>query len=655
VPDVLVLCYHAVSPSWPSELAVRPEDLEHQITTLLERGYTATTFTEAVTAPQEGRCLAVTFDDGFRSVHAHALPVLRALGVPATLFVPTAYMGTGQLMAWSGIDQWVDTEWEPELMPCSWEELRELRDAGWEIGSHTVSHPYLTQLTDADLAAELEVSRATLRDRLGGDCTSVAYPYGDVDDRVAEAAGRAGYWAAAALPDRWGPRPRPLEWPRLMVGREDGPATFRRRSSRGFRRLQGSQLWSLVPFAVRIAQRLRRSEGGPVYQGLRLVADGGRIGHGRWGSLALATGQGYALWPTARMPVYVLPLRDRGVARWMQRTFEPLAGAAARLRPELWHLLRSRAVIVPSGPGSAVAVAERALDRPLPGARLATFSPTGSPLAKATCFVFEAGADEPALVIKTMAARSQEHRFAHELDVVETLRERLAAEPEAAAALPLAPLWRGHLGGDLLIAEPVDPLAARSGAAGEREAHAWLRRFQAATTTEVAPWDAADTAAALGAVRQAWGFGRPRSARALTAAVTRRIDAVTGTDMAWCAVHGDFWRGNLAGGPDALRVYDWEWARLRGRPYLDLWTWELADLRDAALGLEEEELATRMRAAIERVEQRLTDQGLDPAIACATAAPALAELSFRIRALTGSPGGNEPGAMRVMAALEQVL
>ena len=139
--ETLVLCYHAVSISWPPKLAVRPDRFERQLEHVLERGYVATTFTEAVTAPPAPRTVAITFDDAYRSVYELGLPILERLGLPATVFAPTEQIGGDQPMAWPGIDQWLDTEHRGELLGASWEQLAELAEAGWEIGSHTCAHP----------------------------------------------------------------------------------------------------------------------------------------------------------------------------------------------------------------------------------------------------------------------------------------------------------------------------------------------------------------------------------------------------------------------------------------------------------------------------------------------------------------------------------
>jgi peptidoglycan/xylan/chitin deacetylase (PgdA/CDA1 family) len=81
-----------------------------------------------------------------------------------------------------------------------WDELRSLVERGIEVGSHTVSHPHLPQLSDEELSAELRESKQRLEDELGRPCSVLAYPFGDCDDRVRAAAGLAGYEAAFGLP-----------------------------------------------------------------------------------------------------------------------------------------------------------------------------------------------------------------------------------------------------------------------------------------------------------------------------------------------------------------------------------------------------------------------------------------------------------------------
>lgn len=235
--DVLILCYHAVSDEWPCELAVTPVDLRSQLALLKRRGYAGTTFTKAVSDTPPEKSLAVTFDDGFASVLDLALPIMRELDIPGTIFVPSEFCGGSRDLAWPGIDQWASGPFTHELKALTWRELGSLADAGWEIGSHTRTHPRLTTLEGPALAEELEGSRHACERNLGRPCTSIAYPYGDVDDRVAQFTAAAGYSAAAALPQRLHAN-EPLEWPRIGVYRGDGAMRFRLKVSRSVRRLR---------------------------------------------------------------------------------------------------------------------------------------------------------------------------------------------------------------------------------------------------------------------------------------------------------------------------------------------------------------------------------------------------------------------------------
>jgi peptidoglycan/xylan/chitin deacetylase (PgdA/CDA1 family) len=237
VSDVLVLCYHAVSEDFPAALSITPRTFERHLAQLRSWGFEGATFTRAVEAPPARRTVAITFDDAYRSVVTLALPLLEAAGFPATVFVPTDHAGSERPMSWPGISQWHGGPHEAELTPASWEELARLAQAGWEVGSHTCSHPRLTTVGDEALARELEDSRAAVAQRLG-ECPSIAYPYGDVDDRVVAAARAAGYRTGAALP-RAPRRTAPaLQWPRVGVYGKDAPWRFMLKAAPWARRLR---------------------------------------------------------------------------------------------------------------------------------------------------------------------------------------------------------------------------------------------------------------------------------------------------------------------------------------------------------------------------------------------------------------------------------
>jgi peptidoglycan/xylan/chitin deacetylase (PgdA/CDA1 family) len=117
----------------------------------------------------------------------------------------TSFVESGGPLRWPGLEQ-------PEES-LGWSELELLREAGWEVGSHTVTHPLLPDLDDAELERELVDSSATIRRRLGS-CETLAYPYGRADERTSAAAARAGYLAAFTLGRAHRPD-EPLRRPRL--------------------------------------------------------------------------------------------------------------------------------------------------------------------------------------------------------------------------------------------------------------------------------------------------------------------------------------------------------------------------------------------------------------------------------------------------------
>jgi peptidoglycan/xylan/chitin deacetylase (PgdA/CDA1 family) len=209
-------------------MAIPPGRLDAQLRLLVARGYRAAGFSDIVAGGRfrrGRRGVAITFDDGLQSVVSRAVPILARHGLVGTVFLPTAHVGRARPVDWPVVGQWIGGPHEHELAPMTWDDAARLVQAGWEVGSHTVTHPDLTVLDDAALREELVESRRECEDRLGVRCRSLAYPYGAVDRRVARAARRAGYDAAAALPGRIHRRSR-WRWPRVGVWHNDPEWVF---------------------------------------------------------------------------------------------------------------------------------------------------------------------------------------------------------------------------------------------------------------------------------------------------------------------------------------------------------------------------------------------------------------------------------------------
>jgi peptidoglycan/xylan/chitin deacetylase (PgdA/CDA1 family) len=117
--------------------------------------------------------LALSFDDGHGSDFDIVLPLLQEYGIQGTFFVTPNYVGKKGYM--------------------SWDQIKALSEAGMEIGSHSMNHPYMTTLTFEQLLIELADSKTQIERHIGKEIVSFAYPYGDCSARTHKAAKGAGY------------------------------------------------------------------------------------------------------------------------------------------------------------------------------------------------------------------------------------------------------------------------------------------------------------------------------------------------------------------------------------------------------------------------------------------------------------------------------
>ncbi|MYS93090.1 MULTISPECIES: polysaccharide deacetylase family protein [Streptomyces] len=224
--SVPILMYHAIAHTPASStraLSVSPDTFAAQMRLLDDNGFTPLTTARLAAAwrggpPLPARPVLITFDDGYQGVHRHALPVLRELGFPATLFVATGWLRGPQEIAGAALDTMLD-----------WDEVRELAAAGAEIGAHSHSHPQLDQLPDDALRYELEHCKEIITEQLGSPPASFAYPYGYSDRRVRRMVRTVGFTQAVAVRNALaGPRQAPFSLRRVTVRRSTGPEEFTR-------------------------------------------------------------------------------------------------------------------------------------------------------------------------------------------------------------------------------------------------------------------------------------------------------------------------------------------------------------------------------------------------------------------------------------------
>jgi peptidoglycan/xylan/chitin deacetylase (PgdA/CDA1 family) len=181
---VPILMYHVVSSPQPGapypDLYTPKPVFSAQMKALAHRGYHGVTLGQVYDYWKRGYALpskpiVISFDDGYLSHYTKAMPVLKALGWPGVLNLEVDNVRPGDLTA---------------------SQVRGLIAAGWEVDSHTVTHPDLRTVSDSQLRHELSGSRAYLKKHFGVPANFFCYPAGRYDSRVESAVKAAGYRAA---------------------------------------------------------------------------------------------------------------------------------------------------------------------------------------------------------------------------------------------------------------------------------------------------------------------------------------------------------------------------------------------------------------------------------------------------------------------------
>ena len=182
---VPVLMYHHIGdPAGhgdPAEYYVSPAAFEAQMAYLAGNGFTPVSLEQVLAALQgEGALpaqpVAITFDDGDQDNYDAALPVLRKYNLFATFLIVTGWVG------------------QPGRL--TWDEIAQLQQDGMAFGAHTVTHPYLPNLSLAAADYEISDSKATLEQHLGEPVTVFAYPYGHNAPAIEQMVQRAGFGIA---------------------------------------------------------------------------------------------------------------------------------------------------------------------------------------------------------------------------------------------------------------------------------------------------------------------------------------------------------------------------------------------------------------------------------------------------------------------------
>ncbi len=184
---VPIVCYHRFSEECKSYLCTPTPLFEQQMKYLKDNNYRVISLGELLgflnyLHPLPERSVAITIDDGYRSAYDVAYPILKKYGFRGTLFIYTNYVGISKAA-------------------ITWDQLRELKAAGFEVGSHTVSHCDLTKMKDGEddqaylarIKEELVVSKRIIDRELRQNTIYFAYPYSRYNERILHLAHKVGY------------------------------------------------------------------------------------------------------------------------------------------------------------------------------------------------------------------------------------------------------------------------------------------------------------------------------------------------------------------------------------------------------------------------------------------------------------------------------
>ena len=203
-----ILTFHSVDESG-SVLSIAAFELRSLVESIRASGHRIVPLRAILREPGVPNRVALTFDDGMASLHENALPVLRDLGAPATVFLTTGWLGRDN----HGATIPKDT---PRMAMLDWTQVRALRDAGWSVEAHTVTHPDLRALSDEEIGRELDDCATAIEREVGERPEVLAYPYGHCDARV-ESRARSRYRFAVTATMGMLPRQivEPMRVPRL--------------------------------------------------------------------------------------------------------------------------------------------------------------------------------------------------------------------------------------------------------------------------------------------------------------------------------------------------------------------------------------------------------------------------------------------------------
>jgi peptidoglycan/xylan/chitin deacetylase (PgdA/CDA1 family) len=221
---IAILAYHSLDDSH-SVLSTYPRVFAEQMRVLSDSRANIISLGQVPEQLRAGSersdAVVITFDDGFRSVYEHALPVLQAYRFPATVFLVTDYCEKSNV--WPSQPPYI--KHKPLLR---WSEINQMTQAGISFGSHTRTHPNLRELSRDMAEEELAGSKRIIEDFTGRPADTFAYPYGAYDATIVALARIHYRLACSTILGFAGLDSDPFALERIDMYYLQSPALFRR-------------------------------------------------------------------------------------------------------------------------------------------------------------------------------------------------------------------------------------------------------------------------------------------------------------------------------------------------------------------------------------------------------------------------------------------
>ena len=187
--NIKILVYHSIAPTPDKKESalvlhyrVTPNVFDAQMKYLKDNGYHTITLgileqslVNGIVLPDKD--IVLTFDDGWKNQYTYGLPILEKYGFTGTFGIITENMGKSKM---------------------TWDDIKNLNLKGFEIASHSVTHPFLTMISDKQLVNEITLSKKTLEEKIGKTIKTFIYPYYKDNANAMKVVKDAGYIGASA-------------------------------------------------------------------------------------------------------------------------------------------------------------------------------------------------------------------------------------------------------------------------------------------------------------------------------------------------------------------------------------------------------------------------------------------------------------------------